>query len=68
MGLIPGQFMEITISSIKSEVRCFLAPKPSLGTTTKKIKAYHVKPEFGEALVHHHWDVYQEGPFMYEIG
>lgn len=45
----------------------FSCPKPALGTT-KKVKAYHVRPEFAEALVHRHWDVYQEGPFMYEIG
>lgn len=45
----------------------FACPKPALGTT-KKVKAYHVRPEFAAALVHRHWDVYQEGPFMYEIG
>ena len=45
----------------------FTCPKPVQGSY-KKVKAYHVKPKFAEELVKRRWDVYQEGPFMYEIG
>ena len=36
--------------------------------SSKKVKAYHVRPEFAEKLVHRHWDVYQEGPFNHKVG
>lgn len=45
----------------------FTCPMPLPGHM-KKVKAYHVRPEFAEKLVHRHWDVYQEGPFNYEVG
>lgn len=45
----------------------FTCPKPG-PRSNKKVKAYFVKQDFVEALVHRHWDVYQEGPIMYEIG
>lgn len=45
----------------------FTCPMPVTGTN-KKVKAYHVRPEFAEKLVHRHWDVYQEGPFNHEVG
>ena len=45
----------------------FTCPKPLPGNH-KKVKSYHVKEQFAEQLVHHHWEVYQEGPWMYEIG
>lgn len=45
----------------------FTCPKKPQGNS-KKIKEYHVRAEFIEHLVDSHWDVYQEGHFMYEIG
>lgn len=51
----------------KEWTNVFTCPKPGPGSS-KKVKAYHVKPQFAEALVQKHWAVYQEGPVMYEIG
>ena len=45
----------------------FICPKPVQGSQ-KKVKAYHARSEFLQKLVWRHWDVYQEGPFMYEVG
>ncbi|MCO5591249.1 hypothetical protein L7F22_045230 [Adiantum nelumboides] len=45
----------------------FICPKPISGSQ-KKVKSYHVRTEFLQKLVWRHWDVYQEGPFMYEVG
>ena len=36
--------------------------------SSKKVKAYLVRPKLAEKLVHRHWDVYQEGPFNHEVG
>ena len=45
----------------------FTCPRPVPGSQ-KKVKAYHARSEFLQKIVSRHWDVYQEGPFMYEVG
>ena len=69
---VPGDFEEIYgVEGDPDEPQAGLwdailtCPKTVQGSS-KKVKAYHVRPEFSEDLVRHHWVVYQEGPFMYE--